>query len=120
MSYGSHEQTFTRVNVYKFQEAASLVSFRIEHIYTFDANILIIVKFTYQPVFTYFFVNPLFTVYIFIIGIFNKPVLTAQIIHGGYEKVEKFSAAWHEVVCDFKRQSRNVVQEDCDNVQKLS
>ena len=33
--------------------------------------------------FTYFFVNPLFTLYIFITGIINKSVLTAKITYGG-------------------------------------
>ena len=33
--------------------------------------------------FTYFFMNPVFTMYIFIAGIFNESVLTAQITHGG-------------------------------------
>jgi hypothetical protein len=55
----------------------------MQHVYTFDANIVAIVMFIYLAVFTYFFVNTMFTMYIFIAGIFNKSVLTAQITYGG-------------------------------------
>jgi hypothetical protein len=113
-------------NVYPskyLQVPGSCVScYRMKHIYTFDANIVIIVKFIYLAVFTYFFVNTLFTMYIFITGIFNKFVLTAQITYGGEtrESREVLSSLEWIVGCDFKKLSRNVVQEVCDNVQKLS
>ena len=69
------------------QVPGSCVSFfRMEPIYIFDANIVIIVKFTYLSVFTYLLISSWMLCLqctFFITGIFNKSVLTAQITYGG-------------------------------------